>query len=159
MGRLKDLRRVVDQELLGIKDLDTRRSAYVHLYGVSLSASLIAEKRRVNAELACMAAMLHDLYAYKSGSYEDHAHKSAELARDILNTLACTTDEETKAICTAISRHDDKHTVDSPLDEVLKDADVMHHCMNDLSKAVKEKEAARYAALRREFGLDCEGEV
>lgn len=136
------------------EDADRRKSAYVHLYGVSLSAALIAEKRKVNAELACMAAMLHDLHAYKSGSYEDHAHKGAELAREILSGLALTTTAETEAICAAVCRHDDKHTVDEPLDEVLKDADVMHHCMNDLSKAVNDKEIARFAALRKEFGLD-----
>ena len=140
--------------MLAIEDLDKRKSAYVHLYGVSLSAALIAEKRKVNAELSCMAAMLHDLHAYKSGSYEDHARRGAELAREILNGMGLTTQEETESICSAISRHDDKHTVHSPLDEVLKDADVMHHCMNDLSKAVKDKEIARYAALRKEFGLD-----
>ncbi len=154
MGRLKELRKIVDQELLAIDDVDKRKSAFVHLYGVSLAAALIAEKRNTNTELACMAAMLHDLYAYKSGSYENHAHKGADLARTILNRLALTTASETEAICTAISRHDDKQAVDGPLEEVLKDADVMHHCMNDLSKAVKDKEAARYAALRKEFGLE-----
>ena len=33
------------------------------------------------------------------------------------------------------------------------DADVVHHCMNDLSKEVKEKEKARYESICREFGL------
>jgi hypothetical protein len=42
---------------------------------------------------------------------------------------------------------------DEPLDEVLKDADVMHHTFNDLAKPVKEKELARYLELRQEFGL------
>ena len=36
---------------------------------------------------------------------------------------------------------------------MLKDADVIHHCMNDLSKAVKDKEKARFAALCEEFGM------
>ena len=49
--------------------------------------------------------------------------------------------------------HDDKLVKDEPLDEVLKDADVMHHTFNDLAKPVKEKELARYLALRQEFGL------
>lgn len=40
------------------------------------------------------------------------------------------------------------------MDEVLKDADVIHHCMNDLSKAVKDKEKERFAALCKEFGMD-----
>ena len=33
------------------------------------------------------------------------------------------------------------------MEELLKDADVVHHCMNDLSKAVKEKEKARFENL------------
>lgn len=37
--------------------------------------------------------------------------------------------------------------------EVLKDADVIHHCMNDLSKTIKEKEQARYDKLCEEFGM------
>ncbi len=154
MGRLKDLRKRVDQELLAMEDGEKRISAAAHLYGVSLGATLIAEKRGENAELAAMAAMMHDLKAYRTGSYEDHAHQSADIAREILAELGQTTPEETDIICSAIYHHDDKETVDGPMDEVLKDADVMHHCMNDLSKAVKDKEKKRYAALRREFGID-----
>ena len=154
MSRLKTLCQKVDQELLKMEDPDKRRSAYVHLYGVSLSASLIAEKRHLNAELASMAAMLHDIYAYKTGSYEDHARRGAEIAKTILDDLGLTTEEETACICHAISRHDSKDERDEPLDEVLKDADVMQHTMQDLSKAVKEKEKARYEALRVEFGLN-----
>ena len=37
--------------------------------------------------------------------------------------------------------------------ELLKDADVIHHCFHDLSKPVKDKEKARYDSLCREFGL------
>lgn len=87
----------------------------MHLYGVSLAATILAEKRGLDSELSSMAAMLHDLYAYKSGSY------------------------------------DDKHVTDSEMDEVLKDADVIHHCMNDLSKPIKEKEQSRYEKLRLEL--------
>lgn len=153
MGRLKELRKYVDRQLLKMADPDKRKGAYVHLYGVSLAATLIAEKREEDTELACMAAMLHDLYAYQSGTYEDHAHKGAELARTVLDALQLTSPEETDRICSAIYHHDDKLTVDSPFDEVLKDADVMHHTMNDLAKPIKDKERARYEKLRAEFGL------
>ena len=154
MGRLKELRKYVDSELNMMENPDKRTGAVVHLYGVSLAATMIAKKRALDPELASMAAMLHDLYAYKSGSYDDHAHKGAELAKEILQNLNLTTPEETEMICSAIYHHDDKYVVDSPMDEVLKDADVIHHCMNDLSKAVKEKEKARYENLCREFGMN-----
>lgn len=153
MGRLKELRKYVDGKLNEMSDEDKRNSAFVHLYGVSLAATMIARKRGLDPELASMAAMLHDLYAYESGSYDDHAHKGADLARRILAELRFTSDEETEQICSAIYHHDDKLVVDSPMDEVLKDADVIHHCMNDLSKAIKEKEQARYDGLCKEFGM------
>ncbi len=153
MSRLKDLRKYVNKELLKMTDEDKRTGAIVHLYGVSLAATMIAKKRGLDPELASMAAMLHDLHAYKSGSYDDHAHKGAELAREILGKLELTSEEETEIICSAIYHHDDKYAVDAPMDEVLKGADVIHHCMNDLSKKVKDKEKARYASLCEEFGM------
>lgn len=153
MGRLKELRKYVDGELNRMKDMDKRNSAIVHLYGVSLAATMIAKKRGLDPEIASMAAMLHDLHAYKTGSYDDHAHKGADLAREILDELKLTDDVETELICSAIYHHDDKLITDSPMDEVLKDADVIHHCMHDLSKAVKEKEQARFEKLCTEFGI------
>jgi len=153
MGRLKKLRTYVDKRLNSITDTDKRNSAFVHLYGVSLAAVMIAKKRGLDPEIASMAAMLHDLYAYQSGSYEDHAHKGAELAREVLLELALTDAEETDQICSAIYHHDDKLAVDGRMDEALKDADVIHHCMNDPAKDIKEKERARYESLCREFGI------
>jgi len=153
MGRLKDLRIIADEKLSQIEDNEKRLSAAAHLYGVSLAATLIAEKRGMNSELASMAAMLHDMHAYMSGSYKDHAHLGAQLAREILKELHQTTEEETDIICSMIYHHDDKEVVDSPMDEVLKDADVIHHCFHDLSKPVKEKERVRFDALVKEFGL------
>lgn len=153
MSRLKELRKYVDAELDKIEDTDKRTSAIAHLYGVSLAATMIAKKRGLDPEIASMAALLHDLHAYKTGSYEDHAHKGAELARSILEELKLTNETETEMICSAIYHHDDKLVTDSPMDEVLKDADVIHHCMNDLSKAVKEKEQARFDRLCEEFGM------
>lgn len=74
-------------------------------------------KRGLDPEIAAMSAMLHDLQAYRSGSY------------------------------------DDKYAVDDPMDELLKDADVMHHTLNDTSKSIKEKEQKRYDDICRELGL------
>ena len=153
MSRLKELRKYVDEELNKIEDADKRTSAIAHLYGVSLAATMIAKKRGLDPEIASMAAMLHDLHAYRTGSYDDHAHKGADLAKEILGELKLTDETETDMICSAIYHHDDKLVTDGPMDEVLKDADVIHHCMNDLSKAIKEKEQARFDKLCEEFGI------
>ena len=153
MSRLKELRNYVDAEINKMENVDKRTGAISHLYGVSLAATMIAKKRGFDPEICAMAAMLHDLHAYKIGSYDDHAHKGAELARTILGELGLTDEAETEQIRSMIYHHDDKLVIDSPMDEVLKDADVIHHCMNDLSKKVKEKEQDRYDSLCEEFGM------
>ena len=153
MSRLKEIRKEVEKKINKMEDADKRNSAINHLYGVSLAATLIAIKRGLDPELAAVSAMLHDLHAYKTGSYDDHAHLGAELARKILGKFDFMKEDEIDTICSAIYHHDDKASIDAPMDEVLKDADVMHHVMNDLSKPIKEKEQARYDNLCKEFGL------
>jgi len=154
MSRLKDLRKYINKELMKMPDEDDRISAVNHLYGVSLAATMLAKKRGLDPELAAMAAMLHDMHAYKTGSYDDHAHKGADLAREILTELELANPEETDLICSAIYHHDDKYSVDGPMDELLKDADVIHHTLNDTAKPIKEKEQARYDRIMEEFGIN-----
>ena len=151
MSRIKDLQKYIHKVLKGMDDNQKRAAAVAHLHGVSLAAVMIAKKRGENAELAAMAGLLHDLYAYKSGSYDDHAHKGAEYARKLLEELGITSADETDIICSAIWHHDRKAEVDSPMDEILKDADVIHHSLGDPTKEIKPHELARYNRLCIEF--------
>lgn len=147
MGRVKDIRKYINNEIMQMENKKKIPATLEHLYGVSLAATLIAKRRGEDQELAAIAGMLHDIYAYKTGSYDDHAHKGADMAREILQKLELTSAEETEKICSAIYHHDDKQTVHAPFDEVLKDADVIDHSYNDPAKEVKEKEKKRYEAL------------
>ena len=157
MRRLKELRKHVNAELDRMKDEEEKDAAFAHLSQVSLAAVMLAKKRGLDEELAAMAGLLHDLYAYKAGTYEDHAHKGAELAGAVLRKLALTTEEETEEICAAIYSHDEKAAVDGPMAELLKDADVISHTMNDPTKAVKDKERPRYERICGELGLNQAG--
>ena len=153
MSRIKELQKQVHMILLEMENNQKRSNAIAHLHGVSLAAVMLAKKRGEDPELAAMAGLLHDLYAYESGSYEDHAHKGAVYAREILEELGLTNEEETDAICSAIWNHDSKDQKDSPMDEILKDADVLHHSLGDPTKEVKVHEKARFEKLCEEFGF------
>jgi len=153
MSRIKELQKQVHKVLEKMEDDDKRAKAIAHLHGVALAAAVLAKKRGKDAELATMAGLLHDLYAYKSGSYDDHAHLGADYARKLLGRLALTTEEETGIICSAIWHHDSKAEVDGPLDEILKDADVLHHSLSDPTTEVKPHELVRYMKLCAELGL------
>ena len=152
MSRIRELQKQVHRVLEKIEDPDKRARAVAHLHGVALAAAVLAKRRGEDAELATMAGLLHDLYAYKSGSYDDHARLGAEYARKLLNKLALTTEEETEVICRAIRHHDGKAEADGPMDEILKDADVIHHSLGDPTKEVKAHERERYAKLCAELG-------
>ena len=147
------MQKEVHRVLSNMEDDEKRAKAIDHLHGVSLAAVILAKKRGEDPELAAMAGLLHDLYAYKTGSYDDHARLGAEYVRGFLEKLDITTKEETEIICSAIRHHDSKADTDAPMDEILKDADVIHHSLSDPTKDIKAHELERYIKLCRELGM------
>lgn len=155
VNRIEKVREVVDEILLNMTDNQERRCAYLHLYGVSQACALLAKKRKEDVELAAIAGMLHDIYCYSAMNSKDHAHNSAKIAKEILESLKLFTYDEINTICTAIYNHSDKAIIHEKLDEILKDADVMQHVLYNPLFDVKLHEQERFCLLRDEFGLDC----
>jgi len=153
MNRIEILREYIDEILLNMTDSEERRCAYLHLYGVSQFCTLIALKRKENAELATMAGMLHDIYSYAKMDAKDHAHKGAILAKQILISLSITNEDETKLICDAIYNHSEKEVLHSDFSEVLIDADVLQHCLYNPMFEIRSYEKNRYEKLKLEFGI------
>lgn len=89
----------------------------------------------------------------KGSNSTDHAHKGAGMAEKIMKSLNAFAEEEIKTVCTAIYNHSDKELLHTSFDEVLKDADVMQHCLYNPLFPVKEQEKMRYEMLRQEFGI------
>ena len=154
MNRIETLRKYIDEVLLNMTDVEERRHAYVHLYGVAQACTLIALKRGEDAELATLVGMLHDIYSYAKMDTKEHAHNGAILAREILTSLKITNDDETEMICNAIYTHSEKDAVHSDFNEVLKDADVLQQCLYNPSIEIWAPEIKnRYERLKREFGI------
>lgn len=153
MNRLEIVREYVDKVLLKVPDPEYRRCGYIHLYGVSQACTLIALKRKEDAELAAIAGMLHDIYSYTAMDTSDHAHKGSVMAREILESLSVFEPQEMDLICRAIYNHSSKGKEHDSFDEILIDGDVMQHCFYNPLFEVAEKEKARYEKLKAEFGL------
>ena len=152
MNRIEKLREHIDSVLLAMTDTENRRCAYLHLYSVSVLAAMIAEKRGEDAELATIAGMLHDFYPYAKSDYGDrHAQKGAVFSKEVLEQLEITTPEETEKICGAIYNHSDKGEIGTPFDEILKDADVMQHCLYNTTVPPMPHETERFEKLKEEF--------
>jgi 8-oxo-dGTP pyrophosphatase MutT (NUDIX family) len=156
-NRLEKLRLEVDR-LIRDKQPEREKYFFSHLYGVSDFCALLAIRRNLDAEIAAACGMLHDIYQVTSGSTENHAVKGAEQAGGILRALGLYSDDEIALIADAISKHSDKSTIHEPMAEVLKDADIMHHCLYYSANPVPENEIERYTNILVELGctsMDC----
>ena len=150
-NRLERLRLQVDK-LIMEKQPYNIRFFINHLYGVSEYCALLALRRGLDPELAATSGMLHDIYQVAAGTIEQHAVKGAEVAEELLRSMDLYSDKEIAIITTAISRHSKKRKLHDPYDEVLKDADVMSHCLYNTDYPPIEKDALRYKRLLEELG-------
>jgi uncharacterized protein len=150
-NKLEVLRFEIDR-LITENSPESDRNFFVHLYGVSQFCTLLALKRNLNAELAAACGMLHDIYPVLFGDYENHGIRGAEYAKKILKAMGLYDDEEIKIITNAVSRHCDKSIIQEPYDEVLKDGDVMSHCLYNTGFPINDKEKERYKNILLELG-------
>jgi hypothetical protein len=154
MNRLEAVRRIVDEILRSVPDPEDRRCAFVHLYGVSLTATLLALQRGLDAEHAGVAGMLHDLSTYESGDPTDHGPRSARQAGQILRELGGFSDAEIEVIQSGISHHSDKAAIHGPFEELMKDADVLQHTLYNPCFDPDPRHRERRERLMRELSND-----
>jgi uncharacterized protein len=137
-------------------DVLERRCGYVHLYGVSATCALLALKRGLDAQLAAVAGMLHDFSTYQRADGTDHDRLSAEGARRLLTGLDVFSPDEVDTICQAILHHRAKGELHAPMDELLKDADVLQHYLYHPGFQQQATEEPRITAALREVGIERE---
>lgn len=154
--RLEAVRHRIDEILHSQPDATEKRCGFVHLYGVSAMCVLLARRRGMNAERAGVAGMLHDIWAYKV-SPENHAALGAIEAGSILGQMGSFTSEEIGAIQQAIGRHSEKTDVHAPLDELLKDADVIQHYLYNPGKRADLVDHPRVRKVLAELGIPLQG--
>jgi len=135
------------------RQADRCKDFYVHLYSVSMFCTLLALRRGVDPELAATCGMLHDIYQVTDGIIENHAILGAETAKQMLENIGLYSDEEIEIITTSISTHGKKRKIhDDAYGELLKDADVLSHCLYDTDYPIIEKEVLRFNKLLAEIG-------
>lgn len=152
-NRIEKVRQCVDVLLAQMEDEKEKRCAYAHLHGAAQACALLAMKRQEDMELAIIAGMLHDIYAYARMDRMDHARKGSAMAKEILAKLGGFSQNEIEKITAAIGHHSEKTITHSAFDEVLKDADVLQRFLHNPLLHMPEQENARLQALRTEFGL------
>ncbi len=154
MGKLTELRNAVNGILFQQADQALQAEGWSHLYGVSQTAALLASHRALDAGTCAAAGLLHDIYSVRTGEEADHAlHGAADAAR-ILAAIPGYDEQERDSICHMILRHSDKEAIDCPLEECLKDADVLAHWLFEREKKFNRAKAVRIRKVIKELGFE-----
>ena len=150
-NRLEKLRTIIDKLIIKKQPYNIRYFTN-HLYGVSEYCALLALRRGLDPEIAATCGMLHDIYQVTAGTIEQHAVKGAHEAEKILRSMKAYSEVEIKIITSAVSWHSKKKKFHEPYDELLKDADVLSHCLYNTDYKPIEKDAARFESILNELG-------
>jgi hypothetical protein len=153
MDRISIIKQYVDNIIERLEPAKERKNAYIHTYGVAQCSSIIAGRRGLNPELAYISGLLHDIYAYYTGSCLCHAQSGADMARVAIRNMKIFSADEIIIISSAIYYHSSKDLSHDPYDEVLKDADILQRFLNDSNFQVFYLAAPRLNKLLDEFKI------
>ncbi|WP_407308611.1 HD domain-containing protein [Desulfosporosinus sp. SB140] len=123
--RLQDVYEILDKI-----ELQTMERDYpiiwekVHATSCAQIGRMLAQKRQVDVEQAALACALHDSGRWVTGRQENHAPKGEELTRRFLEKQSFPRDIQ-ELIVKAVIHHSKKEEIGTPLEELVKDADIL----------------------------------
>jgi len=97
----------------------------VHISSCAKLGYLLAEKRGIDPVLAACACAVHDYGRIITGKQEGHAEAGYLPVIEFLKRTHLFNEEEIAQISIAVKNHSKKGKVGTPLEEVVKDADVL----------------------------------
>lgn len=97
----------------------------VHMASAARIGWLMAEERGEDPCLAACACAVHDIGRIVTGRQEGHAEAGREPVRGFLGGLELFSGGEIDLIACAVACHSSKTAIGSPLEEIVKDADVV----------------------------------
>ena len=86
---------------------------------------ILADKRGVDAEIASIACSIHDIGRILTGKQKGHAEAADGPIQIFLKDTGIFTSEEIEILTLATINHSDKINIGTPIQEIVKDADVL----------------------------------
>ena len=121
----------------------------LHMASSARIAWCLALERGANPELAACAAAVHDIGRIVTGVQKNHAEAGEAPARAFLKETGLFTEEEIELLASAVKNHSSKTVVGTPVEEIVKDADVIDCYQYGMPFDRPEKEARYLAWLNK----------
>lgn len=97
----------------------------IHVISCGKLGYLMAEERGVDPILAASACAVHDYGRIITGKQANHAEIGYEPVKEFLVKLDIFNPQEIEEIALSVKNHSNKSEVGTPLEEIVKDADVL----------------------------------
>ena len=97
----------------------------IHISSCAKLGYLFGEERGVDPIIAASACACHDYGRIITGKQAGHADAGYEPVKVFLRETGLFAEEEIEEIAIAVKNHSNKAEVGSPLEEIVKDADVL----------------------------------
>ena len=97
----------------------------VHISSCAKIGYMMADKRGVDPVLAACACACHDYGRIITGKQSGHAEAGYEPVQEFLRGTELFSEDEIQQIATAVKNHSKKSEIGTPLEEIVKDADVL----------------------------------
>jgi len=130
MNRLQKLQSALLKEIDKYEELIPERDQpgdweRIHISSCAKLGYLMAEKQGTDPILAACACACHDYGRIITGKQAGHAEAGFETIKAFLRETGLFAEEEIEQIAAAVKNHSNKSEVGSPLEEIVKDADVL----------------------------------
>ncbi|MBI2144333.1 HD domain-containing protein [Candidatus Woesearchaeota archaeon] len=160
LTRSEQIQRAVVELLLNTNSITWELK---HSSGCCQIGRILAQKRKLDVEIAEIACILHDICVIVEGKYEEHARRGAETAKRMLEESGDFNGDEIQLITEAIAHHSEKQIrTGKPYIELVKDADVFDCSLYENAqgfyvlhkpKDVYDEYVKRIKIVRKELGL------
>lgn len=97
----------------------------VHLSSCAKLGYLMAEEQGVDPILAASACAIHDYGRIINGKQAGHAEAGYLPVQEFLRKTGLFTEDEIQILSTAVRNHSNKSEIGGPIEEIVKDADVL----------------------------------
>lgn len=162
MNRLFKLQTALYGLIDQYKDIDRSKGAsldWERMHAVSCAkvGYLLAAQRGLDPVLGACACAVHDFGRILTGDQAGHGEAGYLPVRAFLLETGLFLEEEAEAIAQAVRDHSKKSEKGSPLDELVKDADLIDYYSYGYSFK-REEQAARFRGLAAAHGLSPDSE-
>ena len=130
MKRLLRLQSLLLREIEKYEALVSERDQFIdweriHMASCARLGYLMAQERGVDPDLASCACAVHDYGRIITGKQEGHAEAGYLPGMEFMRNTGLFAEEEIDQIGLAIKNHSKKAEVGTPIEEIVKDADVI----------------------------------